>query len=76
MTGRPKEPRKLSCPTCKARFSAPGEGERRYLPFCSPRCKMADLGRWLGGEYALPSDEPVDEASYVEALQERERQDP
>ncbi len=22
-------------------------------PFCSDRCRMADLGRWLGGEYRV-----------------------
>jgi endogenous inhibitor of DNA gyrase (YacG/DUF329 family) len=29
-----------------------------WRPFCSERCKMADLGRWLREEYRLP-DEPV-----------------
>ncbi|MCC7009158.1 MAG: DNA gyrase inhibitor YacG [Acidobacteria bacterium] len=24
-------------------------------PFCSERCKMADLGRWLAGDYRLPA---------------------
>ena len=27
----------------------------RYKPFCSERCKMADLGRWLKGDYAVPA---------------------
>ena len=26
-----------------------------YRPFCSERCKMADLGRWLKGDYAVPA---------------------
>jgi hypothetical protein len=25
-----------------------------YRPFCSERCKMADLGRWLTGDYRIP----------------------
>ena len=25
-----------------------------WLPFCSDRCKMADLGRWLSGDYRVP----------------------
>jgi endogenous inhibitor of DNA gyrase (YacG/DUF329 family) len=25
-----------------------------WRPFCSERCKMADLGRWLGEEYRAP----------------------
>lgn len=23
------------------------------LPFCSPTCKLADLGRWLDGSYRV-----------------------
>jgi endogenous inhibitor of DNA gyrase (YacG/DUF329 family) len=29
--------------------------DERYKPFCSERCKMADLGRWLKGDYAVPA---------------------
>jgi endogenous inhibitor of DNA gyrase (YacG/DUF329 family) len=33
-----------------------------YRPFCSERCKLADLGRWLNEDYRLPtmntSDDP------------------
>jgi endogenous inhibitor of DNA gyrase (YacG/DUF329 family) len=25
-------------------------------PFCSDRCKMVDLGRWLGGEHAIAGE--------------------
>ena len=25
-----------------------------YKPFCSKRCADIDLGRWLGGTYAIP----------------------
>jgi uncharacterized protein len=24
------------------------------FPFCSDRCKLLDLGKWLGGEYRVP----------------------
>ncbi len=24
-------------------------------PFCSPRCRQVDLGRWLGEEYRVPT---------------------
>ena len=41
----------ISCPTCKASVSvAPRMPE---FPFCSNRCKMVDLGRWMNGEYAV-----------------------
>jgi hypothetical protein len=29
----------------------------KWRPFCSERCKLADLGRWLAEEYRVP-DEP------------------
>jgi endogenous inhibitor of DNA gyrase (YacG/DUF329 family) len=28
-----------------------------FRPFCSERCKMADLGRWLEGDYAVPTSD-------------------
>jgi endogenous inhibitor of DNA gyrase (YacG/DUF329 family) len=26
----------------------------RFRPFCSERCKLADLGHWLSGNYRVP----------------------
>jgi len=30
--------------------------DARWRPFCSERCKMADLGRWLSEDYRVPGD--------------------
>ncbi len=30
------------------------EKAMKFLPFCSHRCRMVDLGRWLNEEHALP----------------------
>jgi len=43
------------CPIC-------GHGrsimeENKFFPFCCARCKLIDLGRWLGEEYFIPDDE-------------------
>ena len=40
------------CPNCghDVDFS-----ENQYRPFCSERCKMADLGSWLKEEYYISS---------------------
>ena len=39
--------------------------EPEWRPFCSERCKMADLGRWLTGAYRVPGppvhEEPPDD---------------
>jgi endogenous inhibitor of DNA gyrase (YacG/DUF329 family) len=32
-----------------------------WRPFCSERCKLLDLARWVDGEYRVP-DEPVSDA--------------
>lgn len=29
------------------------------FPFCSTRCQLVDLGRWLGDEYRIPDRETV-----------------
>ena len=39
------------CPVCR-RTVAPREGNEAF-PFCSPRCRLIDLGKWLGGEYRI-----------------------
>jgi endogenous inhibitor of DNA gyrase (YacG/DUF329 family) len=41
----------IPCPGCGAPVAIPPSGTS--FPFCSPRCRMADLGRWLDGSYAL-----------------------
>jgi hypothetical protein len=33
-----------------------------WRPFCSERCKMADLGRWLAGDYQVPGP-PADDGT-------------
>jgi len=32
-----------------------------WRPFCSERCKLADLGRWLSESYRVPDKAPRDE---------------
>jgi endogenous inhibitor of DNA gyrase (YacG/DUF329 family) len=43
---------KAVCPICKkecARYP-----ENPVFPFCGKQCKLADLGNWLDGRYAVP----------------------
>jgi endogenous inhibitor of DNA gyrase (YacG/DUF329 family) len=46
----------MLCPICKKPVDEPhpGEAPPRFFPFCSERCKLIDLGRWLGGRYQVP----------------------
>lgn len=32
----------------------------QHRPFCSPRCKDVDLGRWLTGSYVIQTEEEPD----------------
>ncbi len=49
----------MRCPICKRVIDGmKAEGVRECFPFCSERCKLIDLGRWLGGRYQIPADDP------------------
>jgi endogenous inhibitor of DNA gyrase (YacG/DUF329 family) len=40
-------PKRIKCPTCK---KAGDWFATDFGPFCSQRCKLIDLGKWLGEE--------------------------
>lgn len=45
----------MKCPICKKAVEEPRRGEPvGTFPFCSERCKLIDLGRWLDGKYQIP----------------------
>jgi endogenous inhibitor of DNA gyrase (YacG/DUF329 family) len=50
----------LRCPTIEREFTP---AESKALPFCSERCRLIDLGRWLDEGYSLPvvADPEADE---------------
>ena len=39
--------KKQKCPICK------NESKHPYLPFCSKRCAMIDLNKWLSESYKV-----------------------
>jgi uncharacterized protein len=41
------------CSTCGRQFDTQ---QSTALPFCSERCRMVDLHRWLAENYGLPED--------------------
>ncbi|MCB1333573.1 MAG: DNA gyrase inhibitor YacG [Roseivivax sp.] len=60
----------MSCPICgKATVAG-------YRPFCSKRCADVDLGKWLGGEYAVPSTDPEDIEQALDAVERLETEKP
>lgn len=43
------------CPTCHN----PVDWQNNpFRPFCSERCQLVDLGKWVEGEYRVPG-EPI-----------------
>lgn len=51
----------FECPTCNKCFTTTRKEDAPYRPFCSRRCKLVDLGRWLDGTYRVSEpDEPED----------------
>ena len=44
-----------ACPICGK------PAQEKHSPFCSARCRTIDLGRWLKGDYRVPTSEPADE---------------
>ena len=55
------------CPICAK------PATERYRPFCSKRCADIDLGKWMSGGYALPSEEVPDPDELLRALDEEPR---
>lgn len=49
-----------ACPIC-GKPVAP-RPQNRSAPFCSDRCKLVDLAKWLGEEYRVPGPRPGDGA--------------
>ena len=45
----PKRAVKLRCPICKKAVTSSAVD----FPFCSDRCRLIDLGRWVDEEYRV-----------------------
>jgi len=43
----------MKCPTCGKPVERKDNPVR---PFCSERCQLVDLGRWVEGEYRVPGE--------------------
>ncbi len=48
---------KVNCPTCRKVVVRSPESKVPFFPFCSERCKLLDLGKWLSGEHRI--EEPL-----------------
>ncbi|HUS31718.1 MAG TPA: DNA gyrase inhibitor YacG [Kofleriaceae bacterium] len=44
---------KARCPTCRG---VSLKEANKVFPFCSNRCQLIDLGRWLDEDYRVPEE--------------------
>lgn len=58
----------MKCPICDKKFK---RTDTKFPPFCSERCKLIDLGRWMNEEYAVPG-EPASPADLAVAESEED----
>ena len=54
----------MACPICEK------PADDKYRPFCSKRCADVDLAKWMGGGYAIPSENPDDLDELEQALEQ------
>ncbi|MEI8071303.1 MAG: DNA gyrase inhibitor YacG [Planctomycetota bacterium] len=52
------------CPVCNALINLT---TTTTIPFCSARCRLIDLGRWLDEGYSVPETRRSDEGDLEES---------
>jgi len=64
-----------NCPICKKPVRA--RAENASFPFCTPRCKTIDLGKWMSEEYRIAGDPgELDEEELASEESEAEPENP
>jgi uncharacterized protein len=48
----------LKCPNCQRTVTYTDPVEVPWRPFCSQRCKLVDLSKWLNEEYRISEELP------------------
>jgi hypothetical protein len=46
---------RATCPICRKAFEIAQLDDLPSFPFCSDRCRLIDLGRWIDGAYVISS---------------------
>jgi endogenous inhibitor of DNA gyrase (YacG/DUF329 family) len=60
--------KKPSCPICDRPLDSQGPKEWPDWPFCSKRCRLVDLGRWLNGSYHFDMPLKAEDPESVDEL--------
>ncbi len=51
------------CPTCNKEIQWQ---DNPYRPFCSERCKLVDLGKWVNEEFRVPGKPAADQTAQAD----------
>ncbi len=60
------------CPTCGKVVHSSKAHRPVEFPFCSERCRLIDLGKWLNGDYRIST--PIESPEQVEKLLREQEQ--
>ena len=64
----------MKCPTCQAVTKKGNQGNPRF-PFCTERCRLIDLGKWVNEEYRVPeADSEAAAQALVEGMPDPDRE--
>ncbi len=69
LSNRRRDPMAMVCSSCGCTFLL---DETPSPPFCSERCQMIDLGRWLNEEIGVPTEGGAGEAPIERSKSESE----
>jgi uncharacterized protein len=61
----------LRCPACRREV----ERNSAFLPFCSDRCRLIDLGRWVSEGYRIKGEKVESEERVEGEVKEQEKED-
>lgn len=56
--------KKIKCPNCGRETEWKGNP---FRPFCSEKCKLADLNKWFNEEYAIEGAAGNEESEEIDA---------
>jgi uncharacterized protein len=63
------------CPTCGKAYEVAQLDDLKSFPFCTDRCRLIDLGRWIDGAYVLPEKGPAQPSTPSDVESEEDDED-
>ncbi len=64
----------MNCPICKRKLPKEAVPQTHApYPFCTERCKLVDLGRWLDGKYQVAVEADEAEIPLLDVVEPHEK---